>query len=87
VLISTGAITPFIVVVSPCRCEPLRAGICCGGVGVLGVRSHRGKLIIIIRLLCFFPYGEACHQPACRTRACGGALLKDALQLLSNRHM
>ena len=26
----------LIVVVSPCRCEPLRAG-CCGGEGVLGV--------------------------------------------------
>jgi len=26
----------FIVVVSPCRCEPLRAG-CCGGERVLGV--------------------------------------------------
>ena len=26
----------FIVVVSPCRCEPLRGG-CCGGEGVLGV--------------------------------------------------
>ena len=26
----------FIVVVSPCRCEPLRAG-CFGGEGVLGV--------------------------------------------------
>jgi len=26
----------FIVVVSRCRCEPLRAG-CCGGEGVLGV--------------------------------------------------
>ena len=23
--------------VSPCRCEPLRAGCCCGGEGVLGV--------------------------------------------------
>jgi len=26
----------FILVVSPCRCEPLRAS-CCGGEGVLGV--------------------------------------------------
>ena len=32
---STGP-TLFIVVVSPCRCEPLRAG-CCGGEGVVGV--------------------------------------------------
>jgi len=33
---STGPTLLFIVVVSPCRCEPLRAG-CCGGEGVLGV--------------------------------------------------
>ena len=33
---STGPTPRFIVVVSPCRCEPLRAG-CCGGEGVLGV--------------------------------------------------
>jgi len=34
---STGRTPPlFIVVVSPCRCEPLRAG-CCSGEGVLGV--------------------------------------------------
>jgi len=26
----------FIIVVSPCQCEPLRAG-CCGGEGVFGV--------------------------------------------------
>jgi len=31
--------------VSPCRCEPLRAG-CCGGRGCLVFR--RGKLIIIL---------------------------------------
>ena len=33
---STGPTPLFIVVVSPCRCEPLRAR-CCGGEGVLGV--------------------------------------------------
>ena len=33
---STGPALLFIVVVSPCRCEPLRAG-CCGREGVLGV--------------------------------------------------
>ena len=45
---STGPTLLFIVVVSPCRCEPLRAG-CCGGGG--GVRCRRGKLIIIRRQL------------------------------------
>jgi len=33
---STGPTPFFIVVVSPCRCEPLWAG-CCGGEGVLGI--------------------------------------------------
>ena len=33
---STGPTLLFIIMVSPCRCEPLRAG-CCGGEGVLGV--------------------------------------------------
>jgi len=33
---STGPTPRFIVVVSPCRCEPLRAG-CGSGEGVLGV--------------------------------------------------
>jgi len=33
---STSLPLLVIVVVSPCRCEPLRAG-CCGGEGVLGV--------------------------------------------------
>jgi len=36
-----GSYTPFIVVVYPCRCEPLWAGCCDAGVGsgerVLGV--------------------------------------------------
>jgi len=31
-----GPYPPLIVMVSPCRCEPLRAG-CCGGEGVFGV--------------------------------------------------
>jgi len=33
---STGPTLFFAAGVSPCRCEPLRAG-CCGGEGVLGV--------------------------------------------------
>jgi len=33
---STGPALLFIVLVSLCRCEPLRAG-CCGGEGVVGV--------------------------------------------------
>jgi len=65
---STGPCPLFIVVVSSCRCEPLRAS-CCGGRGVY--TDPTPPFIVVV---------SPCRCEPLRAGCCGGGGVLDVLQ-------